>query len=199
MTRNSLVLQSQEPLPQSGFSYPSPGSGNPHSQQCTNDFLLLDNWINTILLSTQPQEHAPLSTSLAQPGPTFRIPALSDTRHASQMAAFPSGCVCELLSHVRLCNPIDCSPQAPPSMGFSRQEHWSGLPFPPPKGTTGRKKVRSLSCVQLFATPWTVAYQAPPSTEFSRQENWSGLPFPSPMVKVGNLCPKKLKQTCQAS
>ena len=41
-------------------------------------------------------------------------------------------------------------------------------------------KVKSLSLVQLFATPWTVAYQAPPSMEFSRQEYWSGLPFPSP-------------------
>ena len=35
-------------------------------------------------------------------------------------------------------------------------------------------------CVQLFATPWTVAHQAPPSMGFSRQEYWSGLPFPSP-------------------
>ena len=43
-----------------------------------------------------------------------------------------------------------------------------------------RKKVKSLSRVQLFATPWTVAYQAPPSMRFSRQEYWSGLPFPSP-------------------
>ena len=40
--------------------------------------------------------------------------------------------------------------------------------------------VKSLSCVQLFATPWTVAYQAPLSMGFSRQEYWSGLPFPSP-------------------
>ena len=30
------------------------------------------------------------------------------------------------------CDPIDCSLQAPLSMGFSRQEHWSGLPCPPP-------------------------------------------------------------------
>ena len=41
-------------------------------------------------------------------------------------------------------------------------------------------KVKSLSHVQFFATPWTVAYQAPPSMGFSRQEYWSGLPFPSP-------------------
>ena len=41
-------------------------------------------------------------------------------------------------------------------------------------------KVKSLSCVRLFATPWAVAHQAPPSMGFSRQEYWSGLPFPSP-------------------
>ena len=46
-----------------------------------------------------------------------------------------------------------------------------------------RKKMKSLSRVQLFATPWTVAYQAPASMGFSRQEYWSGLPFPS----LGNL------------
>ena len=41
-------------------------------------------------------------------------------------------------------------------------------------------KVKSLSRVQLFVTPWTVAYEAPPSMGFSRQEYWSGLPLPSP-------------------
>ena len=41
-------------------------------------------------------------------------------------------------------------------------------------------KVKSLSPVRLFETPWTVAYQAPLSMEFSRQEYWSRLPFPSP-------------------
>ena len=41
-------------------------------------------------------------------------------------------------------------------------------------------KVKSLSCVWLFVTLWTIAYQAPPSMGFSRQGYWSGLPFPSP-------------------
>ena len=41
-------------------------------------------------------------------------------------------------------------------------------------------KVKSLSPVQLFVTPWTVAYQATPSMGFSRQEYQRGLPFPSP-------------------
>ena len=40
--------------------------------------------------------------------------------------------------------------------------------------------VKSLSRVQLFVTPWTVAYQAPLSIGFSRQDYWSRLPFPSP-------------------
>ena len=37
-----------------------------------------------------------------------------------------------------------------------------------------------LSCDQLFAAPWIVAWLAPLSMEFSRQQYWSGLPFPSP-------------------
>ena len=41
-------------------------------------------------------------------------------------------------------------------------------------------KVKSLSRVRLFATPWTAAHQAPLSMGFSRQEYRSGLPFPSP-------------------
>ena len=41
-------------------------------------------------------------------------------------------------------------------------------------------KVKSLSRLRLFVTPWTVAQQAPPSLGFSRQEYWSGLLFPSP-------------------
>ena len=37
------------------------------------------------------------------------------------------------LSRVRLCaTPWTAARQAPPSLGFSRQEHWSGLPFPSP-------------------------------------------------------------------
>ena len=41
-------------------------------------------------------------------------------------------------------------------------------------------KVKSLSCVRLFAAPWTVACQAPLSVGFSRQGSWSALLFPSP-------------------
>ena len=45
----------------------------------------------------------------------------------------------------------------------------SGSEIFPLKAVVGNQKVKSLSCVQLFATPWTVAYQAPLSMGFSRQ------------------------------
>ena len=62
-------------------------------------------------------------------------------------------------------------------------------------------KVKSLSCVQLFATPRTAAYQAPPSMGFSRQEYWSGVPLPSPnrtlvMLKIQTLLIFKDAQKC---
>jgi len=44
----------------------------------------------------------------------------------------------------------------------------------------GKVKVKSLSCVWLFATPWSAAYQAPLPMGFSRQEYWSAVPLPSP-------------------
>ena len=68
-------------------------------------------------------------------------------------------------------------------------------------------KVKSLSCVRLFTTPWTAAYQAPLSMGFARQEYWSGVPLPSPIFcimthKIQNMClpetehsPKPLKFT----
>ena len=45
-------------------------------------------------------------------------------------------------------------------------------------------KVKSLSRVWLFTTPWTAAYQAPPSMGFCRQEYWNGVPLPSPVFWV---------------
>ena len=53
----------------------------------------------------------------------------------------------------------------------------------------------SLSRVQLFATPWTVAHQAPLSMGFPKQEYWSGLPFPPP----GDLPNPGIKPTSPVS
>ena len=65
-------------------------------------------------------------------------------------------------------------------MDFSRQEHWSGLPFPSPVGHLVAVSLVAKSC-PILATPQTVACQVLLSMGFSRQEHWSGLPFPSPL------------------
>ena len=69
--------------------------------------------------------------------------------------------------------------QAPLSMGFSRQEHWSGLAFPSAKGTIERKKVKSLSCVQL-CDPLDCSLPGSPIHGIFQAGVLDGLPFPSP-------------------
>ena len=73
--------------------------------------------------------------------------------------------------------------QAPPFLGFSRQEHWSGWPFPSPMKVKSESEVASHA--RLFTTPWTAAHQAPLSMGFSRQKYWCGVPFPSPCQLLG--------------
>ena len=55
-----------------------------------------------------------------------------------------------------------------------------------------------ISCVQLFATPWTVARQAPLSVEFSRQEYWCKLPFPSSSLPDPGIEPTSLASPAMA-
>ena len=83
-------------------------------------------------------------------------------------------------SHVWLCDPIDGSPpgSAVPGILQARTLEWVAISFS--NAWKWKVKVKLLSRVRLFATPWTAAHQAPPSMGFSRQEYWSGLPLPSP-------------------
>ena len=78
-----------------------------------------------------------------------------------------------------LCDPIDGSPPGSPIPGIlqARTLEWVAISFS--SAWKWKVKVKSLSCVQLLATPWTAAYQAPPSMGFSRQKYWSGVPLPS--------------------
>ena len=55
--------------------------------------------------------------------------------------------------------------------------------------------MKSLSRVQLLATPWTAAHQAPPSMGFSRPEDWSGVPLPFSFGSASD--PKKVKEDCR--
>ena len=81
-----------------------------------------------------------------------------------------------------LCDPIDSSPPGSPVPGILQAStlEWVAISFS--NAGKWKVKVKSLSRVQLFATPWTAAHQAPPSLGFSRQECWSGLPLPSPQL-----------------
>ena len=98
--------------------------------------------------------------------------------------------------YLTLCDPKDCSPQGASIHGIfqARILEWVAISFS--RGSSWLRdwtcvscifptlsSVQLLSCVQLFATPWTVSHQAPLSVGFSRQEYWNGKPFPSP----GNL------------
>ena len=86
-----------------------------------------------------------------------------------------------------LCNPIDSSPPGSPIPGIlqARTMEWVAISFS--NAWKWKVKVKSLSRVQLLATPWTAAYQAPLSMGFSRQEYWSGVPLPSPFTTVSQF------------
>ena len=61
------------------------------------------------------------------------ILTLASVFYKSQLGQFGWLLLLSHFSHVRLCaTPWTAAHQAPPSLGFSRQEHWSGLPFPAP-------------------------------------------------------------------
>ena len=98
------------------------------------------------------------------------------------MECFLTDCYCQVVSH-SFATPWTIAHQAPLSMGFPREEYWSGLPFPSPRDLpdpetelesptlAGRSftteppvfvvVVQLLSHVWLFANPWTAARQAP--------------------------------------
>ena len=86
-----------------------------------------------------------------------------------------------------LCDPIDSSPWGSPVPGIlkARTLEWVAISFS--NAWKWKVKVKSLSRVQLLATPWTAAYQAPGSMGFSRQEYWSGVPLPSPIEMMREL------------
>ena len=79
-----------------------------------------------------------------------------------------------------LCDPIDGSPPGSPVPEIlqARTLEWVAISFS--NAWKWKVKVKSLSHVQLLATPWTASHQALPSMGFSRHEYWNGVPLPSP-------------------
>ena len=97
-----------------------------------------------------------------------------------QLKATAAAAAKSLQSCLTLCDPIDGSPPGSPIPGIlqARILEWVAISFS--KAWKWKVKVKSLSRVWLFATPWTGSHQAPPPMGFSRQEYWSGVPLPSP-------------------
>ena len=94
-----------------------------------------------------------------------------------------------------LWDPIDGSPpgSSVPGILQARTLEWVAISFSNP--WKWKVKVKSLSRVRLFTTPWTATYQALPSMGFSRQEYWSEVPLPSPLVWPAAAAAKSL-QSC---
>ena len=80
---------------------------------------------NKILQSIQHRLHCPWDF----PGKSTRVGCHCFLRITALLLLL----LLSRFSRVRLCaTPLTAAHQAPPSLGFSRQEHWSGLPFPSP-------------------------------------------------------------------
>ena len=103
-----------------------------------------------------------------------------DTRVAAAAAKSLQSCL-------TVCDPIDGSPPGSPIPGIlqARTLEWVAVSFS--NVWKWKVKVKLLSCVWFFPTPWTAAYQAPPSMGFSRQEYWSGLTLPFLDIRVKKL------------
>ena len=73
-----------------------------------------------------------------EPSCFFDDPAVVDSLISGYHVA--AAAAKSLQSCPTLCDPIDAAHQGPPSLGFSRQEHWSGLPFPSPMHESEKRK-----------------------------------------------------------
>ena len=100
-------------------------------------------------------------------------------------------CVCSVADLCpTLCNPMDCRPQAPLSMGFSRQEYWSGLPFPSPSANIYfllklRRIFYILLCKLLFT--FTSLLQILCLTDFYKIYNAFYIQYYGCAIRVNNL------------
>ena len=109
--------------------------------------------------------------------PNLLFPHLSPSQKMDFSAAAAAA---KLLQSCRtLCDPIDGSPPGSPIPWILQARTLEGVAISFSNAWKWKVKVKSLSRVQLLATPWTAAYQAPPSMGFSRQKYWSGVPLPS--------------------
>ena len=141
-------------------------------------------------------------SQILKPHCTFELPGELKKKHTHTHWAHPLCFFCaaaakSLQSCPTLCDPIDGSPPGSCVHGIlqARTLEWVAISFS--SAWKWNVKVKSLSRVRLFVTPWTAAHQAPPSMGFSRQEYWSEMPLPSPFSVLGHsFCYLSLPLQC---
>ena len=100
-------------------------------------------------------------------------------------AAATAAAAKSLQSCPTLCDPVDGSHQALPSLGFSRQEHWSGLPFPSPMHESEKPSEVAQSCSTL-SDPMDYNLPGFSIHGIFQAKYWSGVPLPSPSLMTTN-------------
>ena len=103
-----------------------------------------------------------------------RLPLFASVVFAAAPAAAAAAAK-SLQSCLTLCDPIDGNPPGSPVPGILQAKTLECVAISFCNAWKWKVKVKSLSRVRLFATPWTAAYQAPPSMGFSSQEYWMPL------------------------
>ena len=145
--------------------------------------VILHSWIPSVYLATHTHKTIQTHFTVLPIFPSyFILLPLQGLIHLSSLndLQVSPATAKSLQSCPTLCDPIDGSPPGSPVPGIlqARALEWIAISFS--NAWKWKVKVKSISRVRLFLTPWTAAYQAPPSMGFSRQECWSGVPLPSP-------------------
>ena len=91
---------------------------------------LLFNMLSRLVITFLPRNKYLLISWLQSPSAVILEPKKIKSLTVSIVS--PSAAAKSLQSYPTLCDPIDGSPPGFPSLGFSRQEHWSGVPLPSP-------------------------------------------------------------------
>ena len=159
---------------------------------------------------SSPPNRMAFSTSGTTPKYLFHSLCLKGCSFNDYWVYVAAAAAKSLQSCPTLCDPIDGIPLSSPIPGTlqARTLEWVAISFS--SAWKWKVKVKLLSCIRLFTTPWIAAHQAPLSMGFSRREYWSRVPLPSPIdcmsfltkfwiilstksYKIGLSDPKKLK------